>query len=98
MKSYSQKRGNDHTYMIYNTSCTWTEAKAKCEKEGGHLVTVTSKAENDMLTGRVSDNQKKLYWISLSRERVGKAWKWVTRWEEYIQKRKNTNLPKKFKY
>ena len=29
--------------------CTWEESKRVCEKEGGYLVTITSKAENDKI-------------------------------------------------
>lgn len=68
---------NGHTYAIINTSLSWTEASQKCKEAGGHLVTVTSQAESDMLSKKVLDNGKKLYWIGLYRDQVGTTWKWV---------------------
>lgn len=34
-----------HRYKVINKSRTWKQAKADCEKLGGHLVTITSAAE-----------------------------------------------------
>lgn len=37
---------NGHRYEFYNNYSTWYQAYRTCEKLGGHLVTITSQAEN----------------------------------------------------
>ena len=34
---------NNHEYYIFEKNMTWKEAKEFCEKQGGYLVTITSK-------------------------------------------------------
>ena len=41
---------NGHTYVVYYTPKTWTDAEAYCEKLGGHLVTITNANENAFVT------------------------------------------------
>jgi hypothetical protein len=43
--------GTGHAYLVVVTSAgiTWTAAKAEAEALGGHLVTITSDAENDFV-------------------------------------------------
>src|SRR5690606_1271772 len=36
-------------YRLVREECTWIEAKAKAESIGGHLVTITSKEEDEWL-------------------------------------------------
>jgi len=40
---------NGHWYGFISDLTTWTEAKERCEKLGGHLVIINSKEENDFL-------------------------------------------------
>ena len=44
---------NEHSYKVFDTGMTWTEAASACKAAGGHLVTITSKEENDLVSGLV---------------------------------------------
>ena len=45
---------NNHTYHLLEQS-TWTDASAKAEKQGGHLVTVRNQSENDWIFNTFSN-------------------------------------------
>lgn len=70
---------NGHAYKIYDSYYSWNKAKRECEKNGGHLITVTSQEEYDFLVSFVNNyGARRLYWIGLSCESNGSEWKWVT--------------------
>ena len=52
-----------HKYRIYNQSCTWDEAKAFCEKAGGHLATVTSQQEENVIEALLFAGTRNSYWL-----------------------------------
>lgn len=63
---------NGHTYQEVEETLCWSEAKEKCEKLGGHLVTITSKEEQEFI-----ETMNSAYlWIGGYRE--GNEWRWVT--------------------
>ncbi|MBQ7577622.1 MAG: hypothetical protein IJT21_05050 [Synergistaceae bacterium] len=70
---------NNHRYEIYNESLTWEEARQRCESLGGHLVTITSDAEQTFITQllTVSSTNYSVYWIGANADSSG-AWHWVT--------------------
>ncbi|HEX3027894.1 MAG TPA: lectin-like protein [Clostridia bacterium] len=74
---YGAAKYNGHYYKYYPVSTNWNQAKAYCEKLGGYLVTVTSKAENDMVYGLTGKNNA---WIGLSDSVKEGYFRWVT-WE-----------------
>lgn len=45
---------NGHYYELYSERLTWEQAKAYCEKKGGHLVTITSEGENSAIQKMIS--------------------------------------------
>ena len=45
----NQQNYNGHSYYRSTTSATWTAAKTTCTNMGGHLVTITSAAENNFV-------------------------------------------------
>ena len=51
----------------YNTNVRmpWYEAEGDCSKKGGHLVVISSAAENDVVYGIVGGENRKT-WIGLS--------------------------------
>jgi hypothetical protein len=69
----SQNNYNGHSYYRSTGSMTWTAAKAACENMGGHLVTVTTAAENSFIFGLWPNG-----WIGLTDELVEGQWRWVT--------------------
>ncbi|CVI65448.1 Lectin C-type domain protein [Clostridiales bacterium CHKCI001] len=69
---------NGHTYELYDVSLSWTEAKEYCEKKGGHLVTITSQEEQNVVTSLITAGTKKYYWIGATDEKEEGKWQWVT--------------------
>lgn len=69
----SQTNYNGHSYYRSTSSMTWTNAKAACENMGGHLVTITSAAENTFVFNTWPSG-----WIGFTDEAVEGQWKWVT--------------------
>ena len=64
-------------YKLITWWATWEEAKADCEKRGGHLVTIDSDDENKVVTQLLKDSGYPHAWIGLSLSDKGK-WEWVT--------------------
>ena len=69
----SQTNYNGHSYYRSTSSMTWTNAKAACDNMGGHLVTITSAAENTFVFNTWPSG-----WIGFTDEAVEGQWKWVT--------------------
>ena len=70
---------NGHQYKVIDKSMTWTEAEEYCESLGGHLVTITSKEEDEFILNTIADNETSLYfWIGGSDSREEGKWEWVT--------------------
>lgn len=80
---------NGHTYDVVTgtTFLTWDDARALAEELGGHLVTITSAAENafvaDLVRTRGSGNLER-YWLGgyqtgpIGRSEPAGSWAWVT--------------------
>jgi Ca2+-binding RTX toxin-like protein len=62
-------------YEVVEGSFTWDEAKADAEARGGHLVTITSKEENDLV---VALKGQRYAWIGASDTKQEGVWEWVT--------------------
>ena len=69
----SQNNYNGHSYYRSTGSMTWTNARTSCSNMGGHLVTVTTAAENTFIYNLWSSG-----WIGLTDEVLEGTWKWVT--------------------
>jgi hypothetical protein len=69
----NQQNYNGHSYYRSTASATWTTARQNCINMGGHLVTVTSSAENSFIFGVWPSG-----WIGLTDEVTEGTWKWVT--------------------
>jgi hypothetical protein len=52
-----------HTYQYFDKGMTWDEAKAECEKLGGHLVTITSEKEEKAVENLIKDGNMNVYWL-----------------------------------
>jgi len=66
------KKYNEHSYYYFSGNKSWDDAKAYCEKVGGHLVTITSQGEADFVKTLNSTHNA---WIGGYKET---DWKWVT--------------------
>ncbi len=69
----SQNNYNGHSYYRSTGSMFWTDARQACLNMGGHLVTVTTAAENSFIFGLWPSG-----WIGLTDEVVEGQWRWVT--------------------
>ncbi|MDO4618314.1 MAG: C-type lectin domain-containing protein [Clostridia bacterium] len=54
---------NNHKYELIDEGLSWSEAKALCEEKGGYLAVITSREENDYITGLVKKGSKNGYWL-----------------------------------
>jgi hypothetical protein len=69
----SQNNYNGHSYYRSTGTMTWTNARTACANMGGHLVTVTTAAENNFIFNLWPSG-----WIGLTDEVVEGQWRWVT--------------------
>lgn len=70
---------NNNTYMIFDVSCSWSEAKAYCESLGGHLITITSENENSFFKELCNTyGEKNSYYIGCTDSATEGEWLWVT--------------------
>lgn len=68
---------NGHCYKIVDTGTTWGQARAACERQGGHLVTITSSQEQSVVAGLLrSKGRKNNYWLGGLKS--GSRWQWIT--------------------
>lgn len=73
---YSQETGSFYQYV--STAQTWTNADAAAQAatlngNAGHLVTITSQAENDFITNLISNN----IWVGANDEAQEGTWQWL---------------------
>jgi hypothetical protein len=69
-------------YAVINETLDWNAAKAACEAQGGHLVTITSQAEQDeivkLLAGIDDSKKRNSYFLGgMDTDKTGE-YKWVT--------------------
>lgn len=64
-------------YELYEDSVTWEQAKQLCEEKGGHLVTINSEEENDLVYEMINDSTH-FTWLGGKRNETGEEWEWVT--------------------
>ncbi len=71
---------NGNCYCVFNDGATWTQAKKLCQSMGGHLVTFSSKEENELAFQLVQEAGSDCAWIGLYNAGSSEAprWKWVT--------------------
>jgi len=69
-----------HRYQFVPGSVSWTDAKAKAEAMGGHLATITSKAEHDWIVATFGDRLvgNEVLWLGGVRDSAAGAWRWIT--------------------
>ena len=69
-----QETFNGHTYKFYSDAVTWYTAKLLCESMGGHLVTITSKEEDQFIK---SFSDGKYAHIGATDANSEGYWEWV---------------------
>ena len=69
---------NGHYYKVFNDGMTWAQAKQRCERLGGHLVTITSNLEQAIVKELlINQGTKGYYWTSGVRN-SDDSWSWTT--------------------
>ena len=82
---------SNHKYELFDYSVTWTQAYKICEKKGGHLVSVTSSNENDLLMNLMQQYSKSRCWLGGTLFNKG-TWYW-TNGEPFDYTNWNTGEP-----
>ena len=72
------KKFTGHHYKLFDKSMTWAEAKAYCEKLGGHLVTITSAEEQTFVEEYVKKGSRNFYWMGAKRNSYNRFSTWIT--------------------
>ena len=67
-----------HLYELYEYPLSWTAARSFCEAHGGHLVTITSAAEQQAVEGLLQNGRKIIYFTGCTDESSEGNWTWVT--------------------
>jgi len=72
----------NRSYLFVKQYATWRDAKSRCEKLGGHLVTITSEDEQRFITKKYMQSDDKRISISIwtggtDYHKPGK-WEWIT--------------------
>jgi hypothetical protein len=70
------KIGN-HEYWLSRDVKTWTEAKKACEQYGGHLITISSKDEDNLAVQGAKMRNKEV-WIGLNDAETEGVFRWIT--------------------
>lgn len=65
-------------YQRIEKSMTWKEAKEYCESLGGHLATIMSEEEQEVVKRLVEKGEKAQYWLGATDEEQEGTWIWVT--------------------
>ena len=81
VRSPALRAYNGHCYeFITHHHKDWSHARDDCTTKGGHLVTITSSAENQFIMASLNslNFQANGAWIGLSDQRVEGKWEWVT--------------------
>lgn len=88
--SWSSAGGNGHFYALTPAAQTWVEAEALAVSLGGHLVSITSQAEQDFVaqTFLAGVNARNIHWIGVNDQLVEGQYVWssgeaigFTRWQ-----------------
>ena len=76
----------NHVYRIITKDISWPQAKEYCESLGGHLLTITSREEHDVLERMLADayhselglsyKSSSCFWVG--GEKKNDSWQWIT--------------------
>ena len=72
------KEYNGHYYKIFDFQVAWKDAKKFCESVGGHLATIETQGEYDVINELVKNGSLRDfgYWLGGYRTSNG-LWKWI---------------------
>lgn len=67
-----------NTYRRFDDPMSWKAAKEYCEQLGGHLATITTAEEQNIIAQLISKGNKSSYWLGATDESVDGEWLWIT--------------------
>ncbi len=68
---------NGNTYEYYDVSMPWSQANEFCEKQGGHLVTISSAEENELVYNIAKNYDKSYCWLGATDYSSEGKWYWA---------------------
>ena len=71
------RRGDGHTYALFEPDANWQESESFCETLGGHLASVTSRYEQSIIEDLITEGSKNGYWLG-GLLVAPEEWQWVT--------------------
>ena len=74
IKTYSVD--NKVKYAVFDKAMPWEDAKNYCEQLGGHLATISNKAEQDIIAGLIVDGSRDAYSIGATKRGLDN-WSWI---------------------
>ena len=70
---------NGHYYKVVNESLYWDDARDACERDNGHLATITGAEEQAMIVSLIEDTGSKYnYWLGGEDAGHEGSWTWIT--------------------
>lgn len=67
---------NGHHYLVVDKSMNWIDANDKAKEIKGHLVTITSDAEQRFVNSLILNSSKNMYWMGAKQGMS--SWYWIT--------------------
>ena len=74
IKTYSVD--NKVKYAVFDKAMPWENAKNYCEQLGGHLATISNKAEQDIIAGLIVNGSRDAYSIGATKRGLDN-WSWI---------------------
>lgn len=71
-----QKELTTHRYELFDEGITQEDAIARCQELGGHLLTITSKEEQEYINNKIAAARVKNIWLGA--KLVDGNWEWIT--------------------
>lgn len=65
-------------YEVVCQNMTWEDARVYCESRGGHLATITSRKEEEIVLKLLDEKNMEAAWIGADNRNSSKGFKWVT--------------------
>ena len=69
---------NGHTYEVIKVAVPWIEAKAYCEKIGGHLATINTEEEQRFIEESFLTGSGNTYWLGGYAPETVQSFEWIT--------------------
>ncbi|MBR7148263.1 MAG: protein kinase [Firmicutes bacterium] len=67
-----------HRYEVITRKATWESAKVYCESQGGHLATITSKEEEELILSLLDQTDVTIAWLGADNHNSSGGFRWIT--------------------